>query len=72
MSKAWLVVIALSAAAYGCTKPNPRSCADGLCSDPSRPFCDVDGALEGTAEVCVPVSCTQGSAPDIGAFERTP
>lgn len=56
----WWIVVAVTLGAYGCTKPNPRSCADGLCSDPSRPFCDVDGALEGTPEVCVPVSCTQG------------
>lgn len=61
-STSWLVVVvvAFAVGAFGCTKPNPRSCADGLCSDPSRPFCDVDGALEGTPEVCVPVSCTQG------------
>lgn len=42
----------------GCTKPNPRSCADGLCTDPAFPFCDTDGALQGEPEACIAVSCT--------------
>ncbi len=42
----------------GCTKPNPKSCADGLCTDQSFPFCDLDGTLEGTPETCLAVSCT--------------
>jgi hypothetical protein len=44
----------------GCTRPNPRDCADGLCSDPAFPCCDVDGALEGEAKTCVAVACTAG------------
>lgn len=56
-SRVWWVVVSLVLEA-ACTSPNPRSCADGLCTDPSRPFCDVDGALEGTPQVCIPVSCT--------------
>jgi hypothetical protein len=41
-----------------CTKPNPRSCADGICSDPAFPFCDADGALEGSPGTCIAVDCT--------------
>lgn len=40
-----------------CTKPNPRSCTDGACTDPEFPFCDVDGALSGDPMTCVAVSC---------------
>jgi len=50
-----LVVIVL---ASGCTKPNPKSCQDGTCTDPAFPFCDVDGALAGEAETCIAVACT--------------
>lgn len=49
------IVIAVG---LGCTKPNPRSCADGLCTDPAFPFCDVDGALEGLPAACIAVACT--------------
>lgn len=52
------VIIGVLTGLGACTTPNPRSCADGLCSDPARPFCDVDGALEGTPQVCIPVSCS--------------
>jgi hypothetical protein len=45
---------------FGCTRPNPRDCADGVCSDPAYPFCDVDGALEGQSKTCIGVSCTAG------------
>ncbi len=44
----------------GCTKPNPRSCGDGTCTDPAFPFCDVGGELEGTPETCVAVACEAG------------
>lgn len=44
--------------ASGCTKPNPKSCQDGTCTDPAFPFCDVDGALAGEAETCIAVACT--------------
>ena len=56
-SYAWLAAVAL---AFGCTKPNPKDCADGLCTDPAYPFCDIDGALEGEAKTCIAVSCTPG------------
>ena len=42
----------------GCTKPNPASCADNHCSDPARPFCDVDGTIGGEPQTCIAVSCT--------------
>ena len=44
----------------GCTRPNPRSCSDGLCTDQRYPFCDVDGSLEGTPQTCISVSCNPG------------
>jgi len=43
----------------GCTKPNPRSCADGLCTDPAFPFCDTNGSLQGEPEACIAVACTR-------------
>src|SRR5262249_23638019 len=42
----------------GCAAHNSRSCVDGTCSDPTRPHCDADGALSGTAGLCVSVDCT--------------
>jgi len=53
--RAGLVLVALSSA---CTKPNPKSCQDGTCTDPAFPFCDVDGALTGEAETCIAIACT--------------
>lgn len=44
----------------GCTKPNPRSCKDGTCTDPGFPFCDTDGALAGEPQTCLAVACTPG------------
>lgn len=53
----WRVVV-VSAALAGCTKPNPRSCADGTCTDPAFPFCDVGGEVEGAPNTCITVDCT--------------
>ena len=51
-----LVLLALAAS---CTKHNPASCADdGVCTDPSLPFCDVNGAAAGVPGVCIAPSCT--------------
>lgn len=44
-----------------CTRPNPRSCADGTCTDPEFPFCDVGGELEGTPQTCIAVACDPGA-----------
>ncbi len=41
----------------GCTAPNPLNCADGICSDKAFPFCDSDGALDGSPDTCIAVSC---------------
>jgi hypothetical protein len=41
-----------------CTTPNPASCADGNCTDPSLPFCDVDGSIAGIPDTCIAVSCS--------------
>lgn len=53
----WILVMVVG---VGCTKPNPRSCADGVCSDPELPFCDADGALEGAPNTCIAVECSPG------------
>jgi len=50
----------LGLAGAACTKSNPISCVDEYCQDPSLPFCDVDGALEGTPQTCIAVDCTSG------------
>lgn len=52
-----MVLVGLLFAA-ACTSPNPRSCADGACTDPSLPFCDVDGAISGTPQQCIAGDCT--------------
>lgn len=46
--------------AAGCTKPNPAlSCDNGLCTDPTVPYCDVTGTLGGDGpNTCIHVSCT--------------
>lgn len=55
----WRIVsVALIPLVASCTEPNPRSCADGFCNDPAFPFCDADGALEGTPNTCIAVSCS--------------
>ncbi len=51
-----LVAVVCSA----CSQSNPRSCVDGSCTDPTLPFCDVDGALQGEPKVCIAVECTAG------------
>jgi hypothetical protein len=53
-----LLLLLAVVVASGCTKPNPASCADGHCSDPARPFCDVDGTIGGEANTCISVGCT--------------
>lgn len=50
----------LAVMAAGCQEPNPRSCLDGTCTDPTLPFCDVDGALAGEPQTCIAVTCTPG------------
>jgi hypothetical protein len=44
----------------GCTRPNPASCVDGTCTDPSLPFCDVGGEIAGGPLTCIAVTCTPG------------
>jgi hypothetical protein len=39
------------------TTPNPASCLDHHCSDPNRPFCDVDGSIGGDPNTCIAVEC---------------
>jgi len=51
-------------AACGFPRPadvaDPKSCVDGICTDPSYPFCDEGGEISGAARMCVAVSCTPG------------
>ena len=48
--------------AAGCTKANPAAtCADGTCSDPAFPFCDVDGSVSGDPGSCIAITCQTGS-----------
>lgn len=56
----YLWAAALACALLGCEASNPRSCADGSCTDPAYPFCDADGQLEGNEKVCIAVDCTPG------------
>lgn len=53
----WLGMVCLLSA-IACTKPNPRSCADGICNDQNYPFCDSDGTLGGEPNECIAVQCT--------------
>ena len=44
------------------TRSNPAAtCADGVCSDPVFPFCDVTGEIGGAAGTCIAVTCDAGS-----------
>ena len=54
-------VLSVVVAAAGCTKDNPHACAEGdPCTDPARPFCDLDGLVAGVPGACIAVSCTPG------------
>lgn len=44
-----------------CTRPNPRSCLDGSCSDNQYPFCDVDGSVAGKPGECIAIECMSGA-----------
>ncbi len=56
----WIVGLALLPI-VACVKPNPRVCGDDLsCPDPSLPFCDLDGAIDGTMGTCIAVACSAG------------
>lgn len=51
-------LVALGMLSVACTKKNPvLVCANGTCSDPLYPFCDVDGAVDGEPGACIAVSC---------------
>jgi hypothetical protein len=55
-------VLLLGLLAAACTKSNPaaKCTGDGICTDPSFPYCDVDGTVGGEPNTCVAVSCTAG------------
>src|SRR5690348_1868906 len=54
--------MAMGLAGVGCTKANPAStCDNGVCTDPSHRFCDVDGIVSGTPNTCLAVDCTPGT-----------
>lgn len=52
------LVVMTGVGGAGCTEPNPLSCADGYCSDQTHPFCDTDGSIGGTPNLCVAIACT--------------
>ena len=58
--KWWGVYLVWLLVSSACTKANPQSCADGLCTDQRYPFCDVDGTLGGESNECIAVECTPG------------
>jgi hypothetical protein len=63
MFKGWsgAGVVLLGVLAAACTKANPAAqCTDGVCTDPSVPYCDVDGSVSGEPNTCVAISCTAG------------
>lgn len=55
-------LLLLAALAACGTRSNPLYCGDnGTCSDPERPFCDVDGTIGGQGPFsCIAVDCTPG------------
>src|SRR5262245_6095326 len=59
-SMGWRFLV-LSSLLFACTKQNPKSCRDGVCNDPSLPYCDVGGELSGTPFTCVAGDCTAGT-----------
>jgi adhesin HecA-like repeat protein len=52
----WLM-LGIAVTVAGCTTPNPKSCADGTCTDPAYPFCDVNGTLGGVPNECIAPVC---------------
>ena len=54
----YFIFVAVTGMVTACTVPNPLNCADGSCSDPTYPFCDVDGRLQGAPLTCIAVVCT--------------
>jgi len=55
------LAVVVAAAVVGCTKDNPRACGDGdPCTDPTAPFCDLDGLVAGVPGACIAVACTPG------------
>src|SRR5882757_3004677 len=60
--KRWtMMFVAFVALTAGCTVPAPASCADGTCTDPDLPFCDVGGEVAGKSLTCIAVTCTPGA-----------
>jgi len=54
-----------------CTQSNPAvSCAEGSCSDPAYPYCDMDGVVTGETGVCVAVTCEPGETIACAADEK--
>ena len=54
---------ALGAIFAACTRPNPTSCRDGTCSDPSLPYCDTEGVF-GAPLTCVATRPEDAAMPD--------
>ncbi|HEV7555027.1 MAG TPA: hypothetical protein VGO00_06230, partial [Kofleriaceae bacterium] len=56
--KSGLSLVAAFVLIGACTKPNPKNCGDGSCTDPAFPFCDVDGSVGGEPNTCIAVTCS--------------
>lgn len=57
----WRVAMAVGVL-VGCTKHNPIQCdGDHDCGDPNKPFCDIDGSVDGEPNTCIPGACTPGA-----------
>lgn len=56
-----LVSALVPASLAACTKPNPRDCSDGTCTDPAFPFCDVGGEIDHAPLTCIAVACQPGT-----------
>lgn len=56
------VIALVGTSVAACTKANPAStCSNGVCTDPSYRFCDVDGLVGGIPNACVAVHCDPGT-----------
>jgi hypothetical protein len=53
----YVLLLALVACAE---KRNAAVCLENTCSDPDRPFCDLDGTIGGEPNACIAVDCTPG------------
>jgi hypothetical protein len=61
MSTIRVMVALIAPFLLGCTERNKAFCGDGICADPSLPFCDIDGSIGGIPNTCIAVDCVPGT-----------